>query len=70
MSNYLDTSPKTVPYGSDIEQEHASLNFIFHFSESTVARLGFAYYEQTDMSANGNQDYSVHLIKTSLQRKF
>ena len=70
MSNYLDTSPKTVPYGSDIEQEHASLNFIFHFSESTVARVGFAYYEQTDLSANGNQDYSVHLIKTSLQKQF
>ena len=70
MSNYLDTSPQTVPYGSDIEQHQSSLDFIFHISEATVARLGYHYYEQTYAPAEESRDYTVHLLKASLQRKF
>lgn len=70
MDNYLDTSPNTVPYGNDIEQHQGSVDLIFHLGDATVARLGYNYYEQTYTPAQENRDYTVHLMKASLQRKF
>ena len=70
MSNYIDTSPKTVPYGTDIEQHHGNLRFILHFSEALTARIGYQYYEQTDGSAPGLRDYTVHVISGGAQYRF
>lgn len=70
MSNYLDTSPQTVPYGKDIEQHRASLDVMLHLGPATMARIGYHYYEQTSVPVEENRDYSVHLVKASLQRKF
>ncbi|MGC9452254.1 MAG: hypothetical protein ACP5I4_12505 [Oceanipulchritudo sp.] len=70
MSNYLDTSPNTVPYGADIRQHQGNAGLVFHLSEKLVTRLGYQYYEQTDPSAAGMRDYQVHLISGSAQCKF
>ena len=70
MMNYIDTSPRTVPYGTDIQQHQGSAEFILHLSERLVTRLGYQYYEQTDPSAAGLRDYEVHVVSGSAQYKF
>ncbi|HSH09684.1 MAG TPA: hypothetical protein VK995_04815 [Oceanipulchritudo sp.] len=70
VSNYLDNSPKTVPYGSEIEQHHGSAAVILHFNPNLTARIGYHYFEQTDLAAMGLRDYSVHVVNSSLQMKF
>jgi hypothetical protein len=70
MSNYIDTSPKTVPYGSDIQQHHALANVILHMRENVAVRFGYQYYEQSDTASAENRDYQVHVLSTSLQAKF
>lgn len=70
MSNYLDTSPKTVPYGSDIQQHHALATVILHLRENMAVRFGYQYYEQSDAASADNRDYQVHVLSTSLQAKF
>ncbi len=70
MENYLDTSPTTVPYGSDIQQHHGSADVVLHINEATIARIGYHYYEQTSIPMEQNRDYTVNLVKASLQRKF
>jgi opacity protein-like surface antigen len=70
MTNHLDTSPKTVPYGTDIKQHQGSADVILHLSERLVTRLGYRYYEQTDPSAAGLRDYEVHVFSGSAQYKF
>lgn len=70
MSNYIDNSPKTVPYGSDLEQYHGSASVILHFSDRTLARIGYHYYEQTELASPGDRDYTLHMVKTTLQHTF
>jgi hypothetical protein len=67
MSNYINTAPKTVPYGKDLTQHHASVQMIFHMNQSTRSRLGYDYYEYDEPSAGGNRDYKAHLVSGSLQ---
>ena len=68
--NYIDTSPRTVPYGAELEQHHARIDTILHWSESLTMRLGYQYYNQADDAAAGNRDYSIHLLSTSLKYNF
>jgi hypothetical protein len=70
VDNYIDNSPKTVPYGSEIEQHHGSANVFFHFTPNLGARIGYHYYEQTDLASAGNRDYSVHVVNGSVQMVF
>ena len=70
IDNYIDNSSATVPFGSEIEQHHGNVNIFFHFTSNMVARLGYHYYEQTDMATAGNTDFSVHVVNGSLQMKF
>jgi hypothetical protein len=67
MSNYLNTAPKTVPYGKDLTQHHGSVQMIFHLNEWTRSRLGYDYYEYDEPSADGNRNYKAHLVSGSLQ---
>lgn len=70
MSNYLNTAPTTVPYGSDLVQHHGSARLIFHINDRTRARLGYDYYEYDEPSAGGNRDYEAHLVSGSFQLVF
>ncbi len=70
MSNYIDNSPLTVPYGSDLEQHQALAAVILHFGQFTVARIGYNYYQQTDAASAGLRDYDIHMITSSLQVQF
>lgn len=67
MANYLDTSPTTVPYGSELSQHHGSVLFIFHLSERTKARIGYDYYEYDEPFAGGNRAFQAQLVTGSLQ---
>jgi hypothetical protein len=67
MSNYLNTAPKTVPYGKDLTQHHGSVQMIFHLNQWTRSRLGYDYYEYDEPSADGNRNYEAHLVSGSLQ---
>lgn len=67
MANYIDSSPKTIPYGTDLEQHFGSVQFIFHISDRTRARLGYRVYDRDELSAAGNTDYTAHLINGSFQ---
>ena len=67
MSNFIDTSPATVLYGSDLEQHHGSVQFILHLSEMARARIGYDIYDREEPSAGGMRDYTVNMLNGSLQ---
>ncbi|MEX0330482.1 MAG: hypothetical protein AB3N64_03570 [Puniceicoccaceae bacterium] len=70
IDNYVDNAAITVPYGSEIEQHHGTASVFFHFTSNMAARIGYHYYEQTDLATAGMTDFSVHVFNGSLQMKF
>jgi hypothetical protein len=68
--NFVDNTPRTVAYGSDIEQTHGSVAFHFKVSENMAAKIGYHYYEQLDFAAAGMRDFEVQVVNSSLQFRF
>lgn len=69
-ANYINASPQTVPFGTDLEQHHGSVDLILHLREGTRARIGYAIHDREEPSSGGFRDYTVHLISGSLQMIF
>ena len=69
-NSFLNNAPQTVPYGSDLEQHHASASAIFHLRSGFAFRMGYQYFEQQDRAAGDGRDYQAHLVTGSLQARF
>lgn len=70
LSNYMDASPTTVPFGSDLQQHTGSAELILHLGKNTRARIGYFVYDRQEPSAGGFRDYTAHLVNGSLQLIF
>ncbi len=70
FTNFMDTSPATIPYGTDLRQRHGSAELIFNFSQQARARLGYFIYDREEPSAGGFRDYTAHLVNGSFQLIF
>ena len=70
MTQFMDTSPKTVAYGTDLEQQHGMAQLLFRITPQMVANLGYHIYDREEPSAAGFKDYTVHLINGGLQYVF
>jgi hypothetical protein len=70
MSNHVDNSALTVPFGTDLEQHHGSARLIFHISPAARARIGYDVYDRVEPSAGGFHDYTAHVLHTSFQLVF
>lgn len=70
MSNYLDNSPATVPYGTELTRHHGSAKLFFHFTPRTRVRIGYDYYEHDEPSAGGNRGFTAHIVSGSYQLIF
>jgi len=70
FSNFIETAPGTVAYGTDATQHHGSARLIFHINDRTRARLGYDFYNYEEPSAGGNRDYEAHLVSGRFQLVF
>lgn len=70
LDGYKDPTPRTVAYGTELDQHHGMARLIFHLNEFTTARIAYHYYERDEPSTGGFTDYRVHLVSGSLQLVF
>lgn len=70
MSNFVDNSAMTVPFGTDLTEHYGSVQLVFNISERARARLGYHVYDRDEPSTGGFRDYTVHLVKGSFQLIF
>ena len=68
--DYTDNSPVGVPYGSGAEEYGVTATLTRRINEHLRVTLKYGYTHYTDDLYGGNQDFTSHLVYTSLQYRF
>jgi outer membrane protein assembly factor BamA len=68
--NYTDNSAVGVPYGSGAEEYGVTAGLTRRINEHLRVSLKYGYSHYTDSLYGGNQDFTSHLVYTSLQYRF
>lgn len=67
---FIDNSPDTVAFGTDLTQHHAQIQFILHLTDWMTGRIGYQYFEAKEPSSANYRDLKLHLVTSGLQWHF
>ena len=69
-NDYTDNSPAGVPYGADGEEYGVTATLTRRITEHLRVSLKYGFSQYIDGVYGGNQDFTSHLVYTSLQYRF
>jgi hypothetical protein len=69
-NDYLDNSLLTVPYGMGATEHTASATLTRQLNKQVRLRLSYTFYDYTDVTFGGHNNYRAHSIFSSLQFRF
>ena len=69
-NDYTDNSTVGVPYGAGAEQYGVTATLTRRISDHLRWSLKYGFSQYNDGAFGGNQDYTAHLVYTSLQYRF
>ena len=68
--NYRDNSPAGLPLGAGAEEHGVNATLTRRLSKKVRLSVRYGYYHYHDETFGGNQDFSSHVIYTSLRYRF
>jgi outer membrane protein assembly factor BamA len=69
-NDYTDNSTVGVPYGAGAEEYGVTATLTRRISDHLRWSLKYGFSQYNDGAFGGNQDYTAHLVYTSLQYRF
>lgn len=69
-NNYQDNSLVGLPYGAGMEQHGVTTTLTTRIRKDLIWKLQYGYYTSHDASFGGHNDYSAHLVYSSIQYLF
>ncbi len=69
-NNYQDNSAFSLPYGAGAESHGATATLITRLRKDLIWKLQYGYFTGHDQLAGGHNDYSAHLVYSSVQYLF
>jgi hypothetical protein len=70
LSNYVDNSALTVPYGTDSCAQVASIGWVRRLDRRTTLNLKYTYAKNEDTASGGTADYEASLFYAKLSYRF
>ncbi len=68
--NYSDNSSVGVPYGTGAEEHGVTAGIVRRINKNLRLTVKYGFYHYTDDTSGGNNNYSAHLVYSSLQYRF
>jgi hypothetical protein len=68
--NYQDNSAFSQPYGAGAEEHAVTATLIHRFSKNLLGKLTYGYFCNNDQTYGGHNDYTAHMVYSSLQYRF
>ncbi len=69
-NNYIDNSAVSQPYGAGAEQHGITGTLSQRLSKNLLWKLRYGYYTNRDQTSGGYNNYTAHLVYSSLQYRF
>ena len=68
--NYQDNSAFSQPFGAGAEEHAITATLIHRFSASLLGKLTYGYFCNNDQTYGGHNEYTAHMVYSSLQYRF
>ena len=69
-NDYLNNSAVAVPYGMGATEHTASATLTRQLTKKVRLLLSYSYFDYTDVTSGGHNNYRAHSIFSSLQFRF
>ncbi len=70
QADNLEQASEYVPYGAGAEEHAVTVTLIRRLRDNIRLTLKYGFFDYTDDTSGGNNDYQAHLVYSSLQYRF
>ena len=68
--NYVDNSAFSQPYGAGAEEHGITSTLIHRFSKNLLGKLTYGFFRNNDQTYGGHNEYTAHMVYSTLQYRF